>query len=478
MSLRALPSPDAVAAFRGVTDLDLSRAGLHSLPGYLFSAASPFADTLVKLDVSFNALSALPDELERCSKLKILFAAKNSFEALPAVLGKLPSLGMVSFKSNRISDVPENSLPPSVYWLILTDNGISSLPSSIGRLEGLRKCMLSCNRLSALPESMANCTQLELLRLADNDFSCIPPFLLSLPRLAWVALGGNLLPPNSKTDHLETLIAEVPAEHVVPRDAVHLGKLLGEGTSGKIFEGVLRLPGSEEVPCAVKTFKDNVTTSDGRPMDEAHVWTHLEATETHSEHLVRTLAIYADAAEHQLGVVMERLPGSVAALGGPPSFESVTRDVYDPERVFGSEEPALERDLEVVAELAAGFAEAMAALHRGGVVHGDLYGHNLLVTAPGERRTVKMGDFGAGFLLPPDETVAGALMRIEVRSFGYFLEEMLELLAARHGEQRSGMVEGMRKLRDRCLAEDVGSRPLAAAVAAEMRHLRGRALPN
>jgi Leucine-rich repeat (LRR) protein len=81
---------------------------------------------------------------------------------------------MVSFKSNRLRRVPPESLAPSVTWLILTDNALSELPPSIGRLRGLRKCMLAGNRLRALPGEMAACTQLELLRVAANELQEIP----------------------------------------------------------------------------------------------------------------------------------------------------------------------------------------------------------------------------------------------------------------------------------------------------------------
>jgi hypothetical protein len=40
-----------------------------------------------------------------------------------------PSLTMVGFKSNWIAEIAETALPPSIRWLILTDN----------RLEGTSK---------------------------------------------------------------------------------------------------------------------------------------------------------------------------------------------------------------------------------------------------------------------------------------------------------------------------------------------------
>ncbi|MCV5342925.1 protein phosphatase 1 regulatory subunit 42, partial [Escherichia coli] len=74
------------------------------------------ADSLEVLDLSGNALSDLPQELEQLTKLKIIFASNNQFTHLPEVLGKLPNLEMVGFKTNKIKVVSEASLPTQLRW--------------------------------------------------------------------------------------------------------------------------------------------------------------------------------------------------------------------------------------------------------------------------------------------------------------------------------------------------------------------------
>jgi len=102
--------------------------GLREFPREIFE----LAETLEILDLSGNALTALPDDLPRLRKLRILFCSDNPFTELPAVIGQCAALEMVGFKANRIANVPAAALPPNLRWLILTDNRIAELPPEIG----------------------------------------------------------------------------------------------------------------------------------------------------------------------------------------------------------------------------------------------------------------------------------------------------------------------------------------------------------
>ena len=146
-----------------------------------------------------NKLSSLPDDFCKFKKLRILFLSNNNFTVLPTVLAKCPSLSMIGFRNNHIETVAENALPLSTQWFILTDNAIETLPDSMGDLQHLQKCMLSGNRLTSLPETMRKCHKLELLRIAVNHLEKLPDFLLELPRLSWLAYGGNPFVPSTPT---------------------------------------------------------------------------------------------------------------------------------------------------------------------------------------------------------------------------------------------------------------------------------------
>ena len=76
----------------------------------------------------------MPDDLPRLRALRILFCSSNPFETLPAVLGRCDELDIVGFKANAIAHVPAEALPPSLRWLILSDNRVDALPETLGAL--------------------------------------------------------------------------------------------------------------------------------------------------------------------------------------------------------------------------------------------------------------------------------------------------------------------------------------------------------
>lgn len=393
----------------GVTRLDL-HCGLAEFPREIFD----LADSLEILNLTGNRLADLPDDLPRLKKLRMLFCSENDFQHVPPVIAECPALSMIGFKSNRIERV--EALPPSLRWLILTDNRIDQLPSSIGNCQPLQKLMLSGNRLESLPDEMAACTNLELIRLASNRFRSLPEWLLKLPRLAWLALSGNpfcheVENPESSVDWAD----------------LQLQEKLGEGASGVIHRASLI---SEGRPVAVKIFK-GAMTSDGLPASEMAA---CLAAGRHP-HVIPILGKIASHPEQAQGLVMELISSEFSNLAGPPSFESCTRDVYPPGTVI---------PLTAVQSIARGIASVAAALHEKGIMHGDLYAHNMLTNTAGD---CLLGDFGAASFY---SGLAG-LENIEVRAFGCLLEELLDCC-----DSESAV---MRELQERCLSADPTLRP-------------------
>ncbi|RYD48149.1 MAG: protein kinase, partial [Verrucomicrobiaceae bacterium] len=224
----------------GIRRLDLA-CGLTEFPREILD----LADTLEILNLTGNRLSELPDDLPRLRKLRILFCSDNVFTHLPAVLGACPALEMIGFKANHIESIHPDTFPERLRWLILTDNRLETLPASIGSRTRLQKLMLAGNRLENLPDEMAACENLELLRLSANRFISFPEWLFRLPRLAWLALGGN--PWETKSD--------LPPMAEVDWNEIEKGELLGEGASGLIHKARWK-----DTDVALKIFKGGMTS--------------------------------------------------------------------------------------------------------------------------------------------------------------------------------------------------------------------------
>lgn len=405
--------------------------GLREFPDEIFA----LADSLEILDLSGNSLASLPDALPRLRKLRILFCSDNLFTALPAVLGRCPQLEMVGFKANRIRQVPADSLPAKLRWLILTDNLIDALPAAIGRCDRLQKLMLAGNQLRELPASLASCTQLELLRISANRLGQLPDWLPALPRLSWLAYAGNPFCAER----------EQAALRDAPVSAIDWGQLqirqpLGEGASGVIYQAKYDA-GDLPRAVAVKLFKGAVT-SDGLPHCEM---ASCLAAGSHPN-LIPVAGKLKDHPAGVSGLVMPLIDPAFRNLAGPPSMASCTRDVYAAGQRF---------DLATTLGIARGIAAAAGHLHRRGILHGDLYGHNILHCGAGR---ALLGDFGAASFFAPDAVHAPALQRLEVRAFGCLLEELIALCAV--PARSRPVVGGLTELKLACLNEQSANRPL------------------
>ncbi|MFM5520476.1 leucine-rich repeat-containing protein kinase family protein [Aeromonas jandaei] len=416
-------------------------------------------ETLEVLDLTGNQLSTLPDELAGFGKLRIIFCSENRFTELPEVLGRCPALTMVGFKANQIATVSANALPAGLRWLILTDNAIERLPDELGQCDALQKLMLAGNRLRELPESLANCRKLELLRIAANRIERFPEWLLSLPRLAWLAYSGN---PFSEGAEARAISDEQVA--TLPWQRLAIGELLGQGASGVIHRAAMRSEllmaermadesregiGASEV--AVKIFKGAVT-SDGLPQCE------MAASLAAGAHpnLIPVLGRVADHPSGMPALVMELIDPAFANLAGPPSLASCTRDVYD---------DGLRFTLAEALTLAQEIASVAGHLHQAGIMHGDLYGHNILFTR-GPSAHALLGDFGAASLYDlHDRELAQGLERLEVRAFGCLLEE---LLARCDGDVDDAQLAALHQLSVACLSELHDERPDFAEIGRQL----------
>ncbi|PZR05024.1 MAG: protein kinase [Archangium gephyra] len=360
--------------------LDLTNRGLEHVPDEVFA----HADTLEELSLSNNRLTSLPPRLVELRRLKRLFCSGNPFETVPDVLGQLPALEMIGFKSCALTDVPAAALPPRLRWLILTDNRLTSLPEALGNCTRMQKLALAGNQLTSLPGSFTKLTSLELLRISANRFTSFPTALLSLPKLSWLAFAGNpfCVRPQVRTRSISWR-------------ALSLHEVLGQGASGVISRATF-----EGHDVAVKVFKGAVT-SDGLPEDEV---TACLVAGSH-RHLIGVEGRVTDHPHGADALVLTLMPPRFHPLGAPPDFQSCTRDVMS--LTLGAAQSL---------RIARHVAEVGAQLHERGVLHGDLYAHNTRVDDEGD---VLLGDFGAASLMN-----GLPLEHLDVRAFGAMLDDL------------------------------------------------------
>jgi len=431
---------------QGIVRLDLS-CGLTEFPKEIYN----LADSLEILNLTGNQLKTLPDELTKLKKLKVIFCSENQFTHVPEVLGSFENLSMVGFKSNEINHFPKESIARNLRWLILTDNCLHEIPPNLGDCHAMQKLMLAGNQLTALPENLVNCQRLELLRISANQFEHIPSWLLELPRLAWLALAGN--PFNAAQEQAALTQNQLLS---INWQQLKLSKPLGEGASGIIYQATLHhshLDLQESV--AIKLFK-GAMTSDGLPQSEMAAWIQAGF----QENLAQVKGRLSHHPDHTQGLVMPLIDPAFKILAKQPSLDSCTRDIYEPNQHFS---------LQQVLTIATGVAKATAHLHQQGVLHGDLYAHNILHD---DGKTVLLSDFGGASFLPNvsnnhDALTNKKLQQIEVLAFGFLLEELMLICE----EKNSPQVSALQALKTACQQASLGARPLMKEVADQLVHI-------
>ncbi len=393
---------------QGCSQLKLS-CGLTHFPEEIYD----LANTLEILDLTGNALSSLPDDFNRLHKLRILFCSFNQFTTLPEVLGQCQSLSMIGFKANQINHISEHAIPTkNLRWFIVTDNALEQLPDSLGQCKKMQKLMLAGNKLTTLPESMANCQALELLRISANQLQTLPSWLFSLPKLTWLAYAGNPF-----SNEIEQAQMQQYQTLEIDWSQLIIGKVLGQGASGVTYQaewqhnGTLQSETNEAV--AVKLFKSGLT-SDGLPSCEMHA----NVMAGSHENLVGVKGIIINhpqsvQGQDVQGLVMPLLNADLTVLAGPPSFETCSRDVYPPESTLSKAQAN---------HIAQGVAKAMRHLHTNGLMHGDLYAHNILWS---DEQVVLSDLGGASFLPVQDKALTQSLIQLDVCAYQVLVEELV-----------------------------------------------------
>jgi hypothetical protein len=384
------------------------------------------------LDMSGGHLRALPKNLGRLANLKTAFFSYNDFETLPPELADCPNLQTIGFRACAISEIPEYSLPPNLRALILTDNKISALPRSIGECTDLQKLTLTGNRLASVPRELENCQNLEIVRFSANQLAEEPEWLFHLPRLAWYADSSNLYRKN---------LRQHPAE--VSWDSLQLGEQIGKSNNNLVYRA--RMSGDDNREVAVKLFGNHLGT-DGLANDDMNAC--LQAGE--HPNIVGGIGRLVGTPEGQLGLVMPLVSG-IGNLGNPPSLATVCHDTYPEGKTFS---------LPFVTVALQTSSSAMQYLHSRGIMHGDFYAHNVLTDNTGE---CSVGDFGAATLYTPGSAAGALRERIDVRAFGYLMDELLSRCPDIHTDP--AVAAQLQEVKAACLRDTVAERPSFAEIA-------------
>lgn len=339
------------------------------------------------MDLSDNHFKKLPPDLYKFKKIKELFLSNNPLNCIPPPISKLNKLQFLGIKSCHISSITNFVFPQNIRWITLTNNYIKQLPNTIGNLKKLEKLLLSGNKLKTLPKTIINCKKLSLLKISSNNFQKSPLKLLSkLPHLAWYADSGN--------PFYQTITTTAK---ITPINSLTIKNLIGQSAQNKIYQTTINKTG---IDVALKVYGSQIN-SDGNAQDEINA--SLMAGK--HPHLISAIG------QVKNGLILPLLSPDFYNLGLPPSFDTCIRDTFPINTNFL---PSF------VLTVLKNISSAMVHLHYRGIMHGDIYAHNILVNKNGYSY---LSDFGAATIYDPQKDIFR--QSIDVLAFGYLIDDLL-----------------------------------------------------
>ncbi|KAI5769639.1 LRRC40 [Gulo gulo luscus] len=180
--------PEGFEQLFNLEDLDISNNRLTTVPASFSSLSS-----LVRLNLSSNQLKSLPAEISGMKRLKHLDCNSNLLEAVPPELANMESLELLYLRRNKLRFLPEFPSCRLLKELHVGENQIEILgPEHLKHLNSILVLDLRDNKLKSVPDEITLLQSLERLDLSNNDISSLPCSLGKL-HLKFLALEGNPL---------------------------------------------------------------------------------------------------------------------------------------------------------------------------------------------------------------------------------------------------------------------------------------------
>ncbi|KAI1105509.1 PP2C-domain-containing protein [Jackrogersella minutella] len=221
--------PEEFGQFKALRSLNLSSNFLDKFPVFLCDLES-----LVDIDVSFNSIACLPDEIGRLRNLEKFVMTNNrlagslpstlrdlinlreldiKFNTLTAIdiVSELPKLEILSADHNMISQfvgsfervrsLKLNSNPitkfeitspvPTLKTLNLSNAQLASIDASFNNMVNLERLVLDRNYFVSLPNTIGNMRRLDHFSIAHNSVGELPPEIGCLNELRVLDIRGN-----------------------------------------------------------------------------------------------------------------------------------------------------------------------------------------------------------------------------------------------------------------------------------------------
>ncbi|KAL5709935.1 Plant intracellular Ras-group-related LRR protein 8 [Ranunculus cassubicifolius] len=148
--------------------------------------------------LSDSQLRVIPDEVLACgSSVRLLDLSKNYIQEVPAKISGLSSIQKLLLNANDLVDECFSwegvVVLKCLTVLSLSQNSLTTLPSSLKSLSSLRELDVANNKLTSLPVEIGYLRQLQILKANNNRITVVPFCIGNCSSLIEIDLSSNLL---------------------------------------------------------------------------------------------------------------------------------------------------------------------------------------------------------------------------------------------------------------------------------------------
>lgn len=175
--------PEYFGGFKALRSLNMSSNFLEQFPHFLCEL-----DSLVDIDISFNSIASLPDEVGNLRNLEKFVMTNNRLAgSVPPAFRQLSNLREVDIKYNTLNSINVISELPKLETLSADHNMVSQF---IGSFERVRSLKLNSNPVTRF-ELSSSVPSLKLLNLSNAQLASIDSSFNNMPNLERLVLDKN-----------------------------------------------------------------------------------------------------------------------------------------------------------------------------------------------------------------------------------------------------------------------------------------------
>ncbi|KAG7174435.1 Leucine-rich repeat-containing protein 40-like [Homarus americanus] len=131
---------------------------------------------LTRLYLSSNQIGSISPKISNLLSLQVLDLSDNCLTSLPSTLGELTCLHRLTLSHNRLEELPAGAyLLPDLRSLQLDHNNLTALSEDLGNLNVLEYLDVSHNSLTEFPLSIGYLQRLTKLNASENQIKELPP---------------------------------------------------------------------------------------------------------------------------------------------------------------------------------------------------------------------------------------------------------------------------------------------------------------